>query len=162
MPRKQRGYGGGADNAPRPQTPDSQRRSAAQPMRAPTGMPQGERKATIDSQRAVPLPDNQARMQAAITAAGPMGGQSLLAPTARPDEPPTAGIPLGPGPGPSAITPPMAPVTSDDTTIAKYLPMLEALADQPDATRAVRNYVRRLRGQLNPNVTMETLLDGLS
>lgn len=45
-------------------------------------------------------------MQAALAAAlatRPPGGMGLLAPTARPAEPVTAGLPVGPGPGPEAL-----------------------------------------------------------
>lgn len=64
-----------------------------QPLRAPTGMPYGEQGALLDAQRQAPLPETPAPD---ITA--------LDAPTARPNEPVTAGAPFGPGPGPEALS----------------------------------------------------------
>jgi hypothetical protein len=148
MPRKRKGY---AD----PQ------RAAVQPNRAPTGLPQGEHKALKDAQSSVPLPNAKGRLDAAISAAqtsGGLGGSLLTGPTARPAEPVTAGIPIGPGPGVSAMQPPAVPVQQDDINMARWLPMLEALVDDPNATAASRNFVRRLRGSLPPGVTMEGLV----
>lgn len=73
----------------------------------------------------------------------------LSAPSERPDEPVTAGIDMGAGPGRAALglAPPVDP---DLLAFASYLPTLELLASQPDSTVAMRNFVRRLRGAM-PN-----------
>lgn len=154
MPRK----------AKRDQGPDTVTRSQVQPPRAPTGLPQGEHKALIDAQRQVPMANQAGRLQDAIAQAGapagpPLGGGDMMAqPTAYPAEPVTAGVPMGPGPGPTAVPAPAKPVQQDDVNMAKYLPMLEALADAPDTTNATRNFVRKMRGSLPPSVTMEGMV----
>lgn len=58
-----------------------------QPVRAPSGQPYGQRGAQEAAQQAIPLP------QVA----------PIDAPTARPDEPLTAGLSQGPGPGPEIL-----------------------------------------------------------
>lgn len=62
---------------------------SSQPARYIAGLPQGQGQATYDQQTAAPM---------AGTAPVPMGEITrLTAPTARPDEPITAGAPFGPG-----------------------------------------------------------------
>ena len=83
-----------------------------QPVTAPTGQAYGERKAQVDAQRAIPLPQAPPVV--------PLG-----APTQRPQEPLTAGLPVGPGPGPEALAP-MAPPPQE----APILEMFQALYAQ--------------------------------
>ena len=80
------------------------RRTDGGPMQGPkvaSGGKYGERKAMQEMQSAAPMaatqrqPDKVALPQ--IT--------SLTAPTTRPNEPVTAGSPMGPGPGPEALAP---------------------------------------------------------
>ena len=150
----------------KPPTPDNVRNAAVQPPRAPTGLPQGEHQALVQSQQQQPMADAQGRLSAAIAAANPqdpnsapMGaGDALLQPTARPDEPVTAGLPMGAGPGPEAMQAPAIPTTPDDYELARYLPMLELLADRPNSTAQTRNFVRRMRGSLPANVNMEDVV----
>ena len=149
MPRGPRKYG-----------PQQAKNSSVQPKRAPTGLPQGENKALMDAQAQVPLPDSAGRLQMAMDMAGgaPLGGGDMLAqPTAMPDQPVTEGLPMGAGLGPEAIETPMPPVQVDDERMARVLPMLEALADRPDTSDQLRNYVRRVRGSLPPQVTMASI-----
>jgi hypothetical protein len=54
----------------------------------------GERAAAENAQRAVPLPAMPAPGDPSV---------ALGAPTQRPDEPVTAGLPFGPGPGPEVL-----------------------------------------------------------
>lgn len=126
-------------------------------MRAPSGLPQGERKQIMDAQAGVPLPNSAGRLdnatQQADQMAQPLGGDLLNQPTSRPEEPVTTGMPGGMGPGPEAIPPIISPSDQDNAGMAKYLPMLETLADQPGASNATRNLVRRIRGGLPPEVT---------
>jgi len=132
-----------------------------QPARAPTGLPYGEHQALMEQQSAVPLDNAQGRLQAGIDAAqvSPLGpGDALTQPTALPQEPVTAGVPIGPGPGPDAVPTPMVPQNPDSAELLRYLPMLEALADQPNATYATRNFVRRVRGSIPPQLDMSTLV----
>lgn len=108
MPRKRK---------PAP-APGNQGGYGAQPAAAPTGMGYGEHQASIESQRQVPLAavptgpgavggapvDRQAQIQAAVQAARRMRPpQALTGPSQRPAEPITAGLPMGPGPGPEVL-----------------------------------------------------------
>jgi hypothetical protein len=72
-------------------------RQAAQPVRAAPNQPYGARGAQEAAQQTMPLPQ--------VT--------PLDAPTERPAEPVTAGLPSGPGPGPEALG--AAGPGSDDT-----------------------------------------------
>ena len=76
-----------------------------QAVRVPTGGGYGQAQALAQAQQAAPLDDAQARFDAAITAARRAPGASggLTAPTTRPDEPVTAGLPIGAGPGPEVL-----------------------------------------------------------
>lgn len=71
----------------------------------------------------------------------------LDAPTEHPDEPVTAGSAFGAGPGPEVlgITPPTGLRAEDVAAVRRYLPALEAMASQPNASPATRSFVRRLR-----------------
>lgn len=89
----------------------------AVPMMAATGQQYGARKAQIDAQRAIPVaappgpalapPTGGAPAPGPTLPAGPGPGQvvPLDAPSMRPDEPVTAGLPVGPGAGPEALGP---------------------------------------------------------
>jgi hypothetical protein len=126
----------------------------------------------MDTQTSVPMAnpegvqqntvtDAAGRMQAAVDAANASQmppGNALLAPTNNPAEPVTAGMAFGPGPGPEAVPAPMVPDNPDYTELLRYLPMMEALADQPTATYATRNFVRKLRGSIPPQLTMADLV----
>ena len=74
----------------------------------------------------------------------------LYAPTERPNEPVTTGIPLGPGAGPEVlgINQPVVDTTSDKQRLISYLPALEVIAQSPSSTQAFRNYVRILKANL--------------
>lgn len=56
-----------------------------------------------------------------------MPGVSLTAPTSRPDEPVTAGLPLGPGAGPEALSL-LNPATRPPTPVSRVLSTLAAAA----------------------------------
>lgn len=85
----------GGERLGSPGTSYSQRTDLmAQPIRTSTNQTYGEAKAQADAQRAMPLAGGPAEPE------HPAIG-SLYAPTARPDEPVTAGIDSGPGPGPA-------------------------------------------------------------
>ena len=132
----------------------------------PTGLAYGEAQKLQQAQAAVqlgqatpqaPPAGPQDRMAQAIQAAKSMPAPegSLLAPSARPNEPLTAGLSVGPGPGPEALRQVMPAIPTDDYMLAKYMPMLELMANRPDASVALRNYVRRLRGGMNPQMTQD-------
>lgn len=102
MPRKRRPtYAEQGPGAPTEAPPNMQAPSA------PTGMPYGEHQNLIEAQQAMPLPNNDPLQQIAAAVAG--GGldfnstPNLDADSDFPDEPITAGLPMGPGPGPEVL-----------------------------------------------------------
>lgn len=109
----------------------------------------GEGVQTADIQAGAPLaatggsagmPLQAAQMQAQNAA------QKLVpldAPTERPTEPITAGMPFGPGPGTEAL-PNYRQAEAD--IIAKYMPTLIRYADEPDTPQSFRLFVRYLQG----------------
>jgi len=126
-------------------------------------MPFGERQQLEQAQAGVPLPNTADRLQSAINAMNarpnlPDYGTMLDQPTQMPDEPVQAGMPMGPGPGPDVVPAPMIPATIDDAAMAKVLPLLETLADQPNASNQTRNFVRMMRGALPPGLTMASIV----
>jgi len=99
---------------------------------------------------ASPSPQGQAQPfdQNALPA-NPAAGQvtPLSAPTARPDEPVTAGAAMGAGPGPSALGGQPAQVASQDMgKISQSLPLFEMMANMNDATPSTRLFVNLLKG----------------
>lgn len=73
----------------------------------------------------------------------------LYAPSARREEPITAGIDMGAGPGSDVLMINQnADSDEDKQRILSYLPALEVAAAQPDSSQAFRNYVRMLRANL--------------
>lgn len=100
MPRNGKGRGGArqgsAGTAYTNRTDLAADRAPDQPAQAKAGQTYGERGRQEQAMQALPLPD-----LAATVAALP----ALDAPTARPDEPLTAGLPFGPGPGPISRRP---------------------------------------------------------
>jgi hypothetical protein len=69
-------------------------------------------------------------------------------PTERPGEPLTTGIASGPGAGPEALRRPGPDPELEQ--MRPYLPVLEHLASQPNASPTARAFVRRLRGLMPP------------
>lgn len=109
----------------------------------------------MQPQSPMQLPDaaygEQAQFQAEQSLA-PMAGQpavpmppSLGAPTARPDEPLTAGAPVGEGPG-MDVLPTDSVYKQDMQMIAKYLPQFEAMAADESTPDSFRLFVRFIRG----------------
>jgi hypothetical protein len=73
----------------------------------------------------------------------------LFAPSQRPDEPITSGIPMGAGPGPEVLGINNNLDTQEDRDrMISYLPALEVVAASPTSSQAFRNYVRQLRANL--------------
>jgi hypothetical protein len=86
------------------------------------------------------------------TAPRPSGGggagsgiPNLGAPTARPDQPITAGLGKG-GAGLDALA--KSQESGDLDRLKRYLPALVEMANRPDATPGFRNYVRLLRAKV--------------
>jgi hypothetical protein len=73
----------------------------------------------------------------------------LFAPTERPGEPITTGIPMGDGAGPEVLGINNNLDTQEDRDrMLSYLPALEVVAASPTSSQAFRNYVRQLRANL--------------
>lgn len=82
---------------------DSRSKRKTQPVRVPTGGDYGDRQQLEGAQQAVPLPQDQgpapaAAAQPPAAGAAPFPDDGIFGPTARPGEPITAGVPVGPGP----------------------------------------------------------------
>lgn len=98
------------------------------PVNAPRGLPYGDRAKLVAAERAVPM-----GTPGAGTVAPPAGGQGtppspgpqpgslpFLGGTERPGEPVTAGLPVGPGPGPEVL--------SANPEVRPMNPLLQAVA----------------------------------
>ncbi len=73
----------------------------------------------------------------------------LTAPSRRPDEPVTAGVDAGPGPGSEILglkTP--TDVTLEDLNkLSKYMPLMMQYADSPQSSGTMKAFVKYLRSQ---------------
>ena len=94
-------------------------------------------------------PDVRGARAGDVRAAAQEAVTPLYAPTQRPEEPITSGIPIGAGPGPEVLGINTNQDTeSDRTRLISYLPALEAAAADPNSSQAFRNYVRMVRANL--------------
>jgi hypothetical protein len=66
----------------------------------------------------------------------------LLDPTQRPDEPLSAGLPSGPGPGPEILDPRI----NETRALRKYLPLIEPLLMREDTPESVVSLVKYIKG----------------
>jgi hypothetical protein len=112
----------------------------------------GEQQAYKNAQQAAPMAASAGGMGAA--AAAPQSGPDLSnivpmgAPTQMPDQPITAGLPMGPGAG-STMAPQQPSLSPQDAKrLQAYIPTLVLLASQEDASPATRQFVRQLRAEL--------------
>ena len=118
-----------------------------QPVKAAPGGEYGSVTALKSAQKIIPLPDAQApTTPPAVPQPSPVTGSggggvvapgdiNFEAPTARPNEPVTAGLPVGPGPGPEVLNLP-----SQAATTAAQLRTMYAnvpAAQNPDFLRLV-------------------------
>lgn len=100
----------------------------------------GERKELREMQQAAPMQGNTIPSTPAPTIAAPRAQvTNLFAPTERPDEPITAGAPVGPGRTPTQE------VNGRYMTVSKYLPMLEDMAVSPDAPQSFKNFLQYVK-----------------
>ena len=128
---------------------------------APVGLPGALSQRTDGgpSQPMVDIPDagygEQAEFQA-IQGGAPMAGMEampapptpLSAPTDMPNVPVTAGLPFGPGPGPSGDNPASRMDDADLQNLAKYLPQFQAMASGEDVPAGYMRFLTRLRAYL--------------
>ena len=108
-------------------------------MMAARGQTYGKRKEQMDAQQAVPMRRAQgdvAGAQAAKQYARPMAPGSLFEPTARPNEPITAGAPFGAGPGPAAAGIPMITPEQQAVQQLRQIAIAYQLDDLLDAVDA--------------------------
>ena len=97
----------GGERTGQPQTAYPRRsdlNAGSQPVKSAKSVVQGDRQRRERAQQVMPLPATQGPPP-------PGSLTSLTAPTERPDEPITAGLPFGPGPGPGVQ---YAPVNAND------------------------------------------------
>lgn len=100
----------------------------------------GERKDLMELQQGAPMQGNPTPSMPAPTIATPRQPvTNLFAPTERPDEPLTAGAPVGPG------RTPQQEVTGRYVTVSKYLPALEDMAVSPDAPVSFKNFLQYVK-----------------
>jgi hypothetical protein len=71
----------------------------------------------------------------------PDDSPNLSDPTAYPDEPVTAGLPIGAGPGPERDT-----RMAETIELKRFLPFLEPYLDRPDIPNSTRALFRYIRG----------------
>lgn len=117
-----------------------------QPVRAPSGGAYGERQSLEQLQQSAPLSASPGGDVGAPAPADVTEGLiGFGEPTQMPGEPVTAGAALGDGPGLEALGLPNQP-TEDVKRLIQYLPVLEHMANQPNASKAARNFVRQLKG----------------
>ncbi len=114
-----------------------------------SGMAYGENQDFEDIQSSAPMSASRSAGRASSAARGkaPQGPSAtpLFGPTARPDEPVTAGAPFGPGEGP-----PMNPgatnlAQQDAQMLGKYLPEMMVMANDPNTPDGFKRFVRHLR-----------------
>ena len=131
-------------------------KGSKQPIRYTAGMDdaaeyQDMQSSAPMSQSGVQLPTGRGGAGAPVMPMDkPLTPHSAL--TERPEEPVTAGSPMGAGPGPEVLTAPAmlaAQNNEDYAKLATYLPVYAQIADAPTTTNAFRNFYRYLRTQVN-------------
>lgn len=111
-----------------------------------TGMGYGENADFMDIQSSAPMAAAPGSRRGSGKATRPqMQATPLFANTQRPDEPVTAGAPVGPGEGP--MRPPGAreQANADARMLSKYLPDLMRIAESPETPDGFKRFVRYLR-----------------
>ncbi len=122
------------------------RRTDGQVQAPMTGMAYGENSDFNDMQSSAPMKAS-APMAMSPQGAMPQGpqGTALFSPTARPDEPVTAGSAVGPGDSPQPQAPARELFQADARALAPFLPSLMRSADSMDAPEGFVRFVRSLR-----------------
>jgi hypothetical protein len=106
----------------------------------------GEQKEFQDMQAAAPM----SRTAPTPAPRNPMADIiPLNAPTRRPDEPVTAGVDAGPGPGREilGLKTPIDVTLQDLSKLSKYMPLMMQYADSPESTGTMKAFVKYLRSQ---------------
>lgn len=101
----------------------------------------GEQKTFRDVQQGAPMAQ-AAGAPAGLPVAPGAAAVPLTEDSQFPDEPVTAGAPVGPGPGPAGGS----PLGDEAKALLPYLPMLERRANTADSSQTLRNIVQYLKG----------------
>lgn len=115
----------------------------AQPVMRVPGQAYGAQADQVRQQQALPVATQPTPTPAAAPMPAPTQVIPLDAPTQRPNEPVTSGIDLGPG-----APAPQQQLIENPDLIRQWMPMLERIASQPDASTQTRNFVRFLRSNI--------------
>lgn len=111
------------------------------PAVAPTGLPYGEHQNLVQSQKVVPVGRPAVPPASPSPTPGTPGPQPgtlpWIAPTARPNEPVTAGIDRGPGPGSEAL---VGPGAAPAQTLSNLLSTMAASPNAPDSVKALASF----------------------
>lgn len=91
-----------------------------------------------------PVSDRQTAPQPQGPTRSPDDTPMLTDPTTRPGEPITAGMPMGPGPGPEVLG--MDPRAAETAKLKRWLPMLKPIIDDPETPDSVKLLYRYIRG----------------
>jgi hypothetical protein len=128
----------------------SRRTDGKQPMMDLPNAKYGENAAYRAAESAAPMSQSTPPGQGTAPPTGPDLSNVIPfgAPSARPDEPVTAGLPGGPGAGPSVPPQPARIDPAAAARIQSYLPVLVMLASQDDADPNTRQLVRQIRADL--------------
>lgn len=110
-----------------------------QPIRVASGQEYGARQAQVAAQKAVPLPAPPVPASPPAPAPGSFG--AFNRPTEFPDEPLTAGLPVGPGAGPEAIVAPGG-LSADERVLAELKGLYRANPNR-DLARLIAHAERR-------------------
>jgi hypothetical protein len=107
----------------------------------------GEQKQFQEQQAGAPMAKSQGPRPAASDLMANI--VPLNAPTRRPDEPVTAGVDAGPGPGREVLglKSPTDAQLEDLARIAKYMPMMMQFADSSQSSGTMKAFVKYLRSQ---------------
>lgn len=142
MPRK--GHGGKREGAPgQAYSNRTDLNQDRQPVQVAAGQPYGARQEQVAAQKAVPLP---AAPPVQVPPPSPAPGSfgPFTRPTERPDEPLTAGLPMGAGPGPEAVVGPFGALSAEEQLVAE-LRGIYAAFPSPDIARLLDYASRKVR-----------------
>lgn len=140
------GYQAPANPAPVSGPGRLSQRTDGQPVQQLPDADYGEQATFRSDQQGAPMaatPDGGAVAPADLSAVVPFG-----APSQRPTEPVTAGAPAGAGPGPEALGLDSEESDPGVQQLRQMLPSLELMANMPQAGRAFRQFVRRVRAMM--------------
>lgn len=149
-----RGRGGARQGTPGTAYPNRSDLQAAEPVEVAPAKEYGERQQQQAAQRALPIaPSPQPAASPPAPQAPPQpqqpnsasslpdinGQVPWLHPTQRPNEPITAGLPIGAGPGPEALTGIGAIAANQQTEQGTLRNLLSSLAAGPSSSSAIRD-----------------------